>query len=360
MAGVPAWAISWAPSGDAVLVHRDGFPQILYLDPMRPGHEFDRSGCAKWSPAGSHIALMEYEDDHSELFIYNADGSGERSIFRAEGWHGPCAHWSPAADRLALAFNQSYPSSDTTKYSESTIFTMHPDGTTLRQEFHAYDHDHIRIYAWIEPGIIFSYFHGLIQTHRTYYNMLRLDGSSGTSNYRAVGEYCPANNLMAFSTTSLSEGEGVTQPAPGIYTIGAKTGTLNQVLDYHPCGRPSWSPDCRFLVFECFGSLAVLDLESPAEPGISLSYLETGTRYALPKWSPRGDKIAVWWAPSWDQRSLRFLDVERDGPHVGIATPIQRAGWGAVKENFKTRQYDACVPWRYSYVLFCKQGGAMK
>src|SRR4030042_2832495 len=54
-----------------------------------------------WSPDGSKIAFYSYRDDNVEIYVMNADGSGQtRLTYYAENDAGPS--WSPDGSKIAF------------------------------------------------------------------------------------------------------------------------------------------------------------------------------------------------------------------------------------------------------------------
>ncbi|CNE72780.1 Putative serine/threonine-protein kinase PknA [Mycobacterium tuberculosis] len=78
----------WSSTGRLVFwSRRDGTEQIYTLDPARPGSAWTpvttdgvRSVDPEWSPDGSKIAFTRGPDEHSTIWVVNADGSGLRAV----------------------------------------------------------------------------------------------------------------------------------------------------------------------------------------------------------------------------------------------------------------------------------------
>ena len=147
---------------------------------------------------------------------------------------------------------------------------------------------------------------------------------------REVGEYSPPAGMMVFSTASLSEGESVEAPPAGIYTVSVPQGGLAKISDYYPCSNPSWSPNGRYVVFDCLGKLFYLDRGDDNHQ----RRLADGSDYYRAEWSPMGDKIAV---KIRGQKGWRFQDLEfgRAEYNIRVATTIKKAGWGEIKRKMK-------------------------
>jgi Tol biopolymer transport system component len=70
----------------------DGTDQIYTLDPARAGSAWTRvtadgvrSVDPEWSPDGSKIAFTRGPDEHSTIWVVNADGSGLRAVTTGTG-----------------------------------------------------------------------------------------------------------------------------------------------------------------------------------------------------------------------------------------------------------------------------------
>src|SRR5207249_7560561 len=108
-----------------------------------------------WSPDGTRIAYRHQsgDDQTTEIFVMNADGSGQRNLTRNDvaDW-GP--DWSP--DGSSIAFNSAMGS---TGWSGLFGYVMAPDGSELQRlsnhyvEYPAWSPDGSRIaFMAQEPG----------------------------------------------------------------------------------------------------------------------------------------------------------------------------------------------------------------
>ncbi|GAA1798425.1 protein kinase domain-containing protein [Actinomadura chokoriensis] len=83
----------WSSTGRLVFWSRlDGTDQIYTLDPARAGSAWTRvtadgvrSVDPEWSPDGSKIAFTRGPDEHSTIWVVNADGSGLRAVTTGTG-----------------------------------------------------------------------------------------------------------------------------------------------------------------------------------------------------------------------------------------------------------------------------------
>jgi TolB protein len=93
-------------------------------------------GDPQWSPDGKQIVFVrhhftEHSGDRQAVFIVNADGTGLHRItpLRLRAGDGP--DWSPDGSQILFR------SPETEDFLDSDIWTIHPDGTGLRQVTHA-------------------------------------------------------------------------------------------------------------------------------------------------------------------------------------------------------------------------------
>ena len=116
----------WSPDGSkiAFLSERDGNSEIYVMNadgsgqtPLltRPAtNEWDPA----WSPDGTRIAFASYSGSEYDIWVVNSDGSGAVNITNDSG-DDRFPSWSPDGDRIAFS---------STRDGEYEIYTMDPDG----------------------------------------------------------------------------------------------------------------------------------------------------------------------------------------------------------------------------------------
>jgi Tol biopolymer transport system component len=137
-AGAQSWQPSWSPSGASIAFVRTARSEsAIYV--VRPdgtelhrvaGFYGDAAGEPAWSPDGSKLAYTSTENGNAryggqEVFLVNADGSGERRLTELGPRTGfdAAPTWSPDGDQIVLTRRGiSFPVSQ-------ALWTMNPDGT---------------------------------------------------------------------------------------------------------------------------------------------------------------------------------------------------------------------------------------
>lgn len=118
---------AWSPDGCRIAFDHFFTPSLQDIAVMRPAggpiqRLTTRSGeYAAWSPDGRQIAFASARTGDYDLFIVNADGTGEHAIAPAAGYQMYPA-WSP--DGQWIAYETGPQSID-----QLQIHVMHPDGT---------------------------------------------------------------------------------------------------------------------------------------------------------------------------------------------------------------------------------------
>jgi Tol biopolymer transport system component len=69
--------------------------------PPHPGDPVERDELDRlpvWSPDGRMVAFVSRRDGNEEIYVMNADGSGQRRLTRTP-WNDKSPAWSPAQTR---------------------------------------------------------------------------------------------------------------------------------------------------------------------------------------------------------------------------------------------------------------------
>jgi Tol biopolymer transport system component len=135
--GVPGEAAAWSPDGSRIaydshrgdgnwavwVIGADGSnPRQLTFPVLTPPAGMNGDLTGAWSPGGTKIAYSSVTDGDRELYVMNADGSGQRRITNWRGGDAPNA-WLPDG-RIVFAHSRSGPL--------PRWYLIRPDGTGLR------------------------------------------------------------------------------------------------------------------------------------------------------------------------------------------------------------------------------------
>jgi Tol biopolymer transport system component len=123
---------AWSPDGAAIaFTHRPERPgnREIYVLTLKTGKlrrltrtKADES-LPQWSPDGRRIVYQRWDDEGSDVFVMNADGSGQRNLSRRPGLDGGPA-WSPGGGLIAFVSGA----------EDSLIYVMPADGSGRAQK----------------------------------------------------------------------------------------------------------------------------------------------------------------------------------------------------------------------------------
>jgi TolB protein len=190
------------------------------------------SGSPVWSPDGKRIAYVVSRGGRDDVYIMNADGSGQRRLRRK----ACCAAWSPDGRKLAFVGWHG----DVHRGTDgSDIYVANADGGGSRKLPHT---------AWSFPVWL-------------------PDGRLAIGK----GKNCPPCSPNSELWIMNADGSGRRFVAAG------------------PFGRVDWSPDGQSITFERYDRPHFPRIYVMAADGSGRRWLADGTR---PLWSPRGKVIA--------------------------------------------------------------------
>ena len=112
----------WSPSGDVIAFSRNGAGYVVNADGTGLRRLFADGIPADWSPDGTKIA---YGTRDNQNYVIGADGSGRRRVSRP-GSHDYDPDWSPDGSRIAFAGVRG------TAVTSVDLFVINADGTGER------------------------------------------------------------------------------------------------------------------------------------------------------------------------------------------------------------------------------------
>ena len=295
---------AWSPDGRklAFVSRRDGNSEIYVINADGSGQENltqhpARDSHPSWSRDGRKLAFVSRRDGNSEIYVMNADGSGLRNVTRAPSDDLRPA-WSP--DGRAIAFVKTIQKKarrrDNTPYNyyEAYLYVVNGDGSGLRR-------------LTTQPGYVFKHSWSADgKTIRYGPYLVQADGSGQTElplNVASDGAWSPDGKRIAFALIDTSPGNR-TDEDHGLWVVNADGSNRRQLTRYHVGSNPVWSPDGRRIAFRRLNwppvpsagnsDLYVADLYVVNADGSGLRRL---TRHAenVPRsfaWSPDGRTIA--------------------------------------------------------------------
>jgi Tol biopolymer transport system component len=224
-----------------------------------------------WSPDGTRIAFTSYRTGYFEIYVMNADGSNMRQLTHDGGW-GPA--WSP--DGSLIAFTRFGP--------YGRVFVMNSDGSDQRQISLTTDEIGISNLDWSPDGTQM---------------VCVVDSNPSTI---ASQDYDVEINLLNIGEILAGTAEMRFQPLP-------RVGDRNN--DW-----PSWSPDGTRIVFSVqIGRHRDLYLVNVDGTDLKRLTLDDAHDEFAPTWSPDGTRIAFQSsaAGGWDIFSIRVdgTDLQR-------------------------------------------------
>jgi Tol biopolymer transport system component/CubicO group peptidase (beta-lactamase class C family) len=245
-----------------------------------------RDNAPAWSPGGRKIAFVSRRDGNSEIYVMNADGSGRRNLTRNAA-PDLLPAWSPDGRKIAFVRERGGGTGD--------VYVMSADGSGQRRLTRNAARDAAP--AWSPAGRKIAFVSRRDGNSEIY--VMNADGSGRRNLTRnafrdAAPAWSPDGRRIAFASRSHGNFE--------LYVMNADGSGLRSLKTRDPAGdlAPVWSPDGRRIAFErrltfgggvgagvkVFFDVYVVNADGSGQ----LRPLTKGGRQPL--WSPDGRMIA--------------------------------------------------------------------
>jgi len=187
-----------------------------------------------WSPDGGKIAFQSDRDGNREIYVMNPDGTGQTNVSNNPATDG-CAHWSPDGRKIGFQSDRD---------DNSEIYVMNADGsgqTRLTTDLGSH-----ACPVWSPDGQKIAFFSDRDGNNEIY--VMNADGTGETnltSNWadERVPAWSPDGRKIAFYSSRDGRWE--------VYVMNTD-GTGQTNLTNHPASDavPAWSPDGRKIAFQ--------------------------------------------------------------------------------------------------------------
>lgn len=243
-----------------------------------------------WSPDGKRIAFTTFRHGRSDIYVVNADGSGERRL-TTDPAADDLATWSPDGAKIAFVSNRN---------ENFDVFTMNADGTAETRLTTDPEDDFSPSWAPDSKRIVFR--SNRDQNGEIY--TMNADGSQQTRlTNDPASDHSPTwgpNGKIAF----VSQRQGI-----GIYVMnedGTDLHRVNAFASNRNEYKPNWSPDGTKIAFQADRDIPVGNTEIYVMNADG-SNQKRLTNYPghddWPDWSPDGSQIVF-------SRGASFLTPE--------------------------------------------------
>jgi len=265
---------------------RDGNPEIYVMNANGSGqvnltnNPADDYGAA-WSPDGSRIAFHSGRDGNLELYVMNADGPGQVNLTNNPGYDVSPV-WSPDGSKIAFS---------STRDGNPEIYVMNADGSGQVNLTNNPADDYGT--AWSPDGSRIAFYSGRDGNLELY--VMNADGSGqvNLTNNPATDRspaWSPDGSRIAFSSTRDGNSEIYAMNADG---SGVSRLTNNTLAD----GSQAWSPDGTKIAFVRVGvcrtrCIPPQDIYVMNADGSGVRQLTTMRGDFSPTWVPDGTRIA--------------------------------------------------------------------
>jgi TolB protein len=288
---------AWSPDGRklAFVSERDGNAEIYVMNADGSGQEnLTRQPASdshpSWSPNGRKLAFVSRRDTNSEIYVMNADGSGLRRLTRTpRDDRGPA--WSPDGRAIAFVRTKCVPSPPCATAYGTYLYVVNADGSGLRRLTTV--RGHALTPSWSADGKTIRYGGYLVYADGSGRKKLHEVRIWTGRNIALDGVWSPDGQRIAAVSVALSPSRR--NPTKlGLWVANADGSNARRVAAKATEGDPAWSPDGRRIAFRRFGIGRVnSDLYVVNADGSGLRRLtRNAAKLRWFAWSPDGRTIA--------------------------------------------------------------------
>ncbi len=263
---------SWSPDGSQLTVQRASIGgQDLFLvnadgsGETRLTHDREWDGESQFSPDGTKIAWVKQEGSHGKrLYVMNADGTDARPISpvgREVGSHdsiGATFAWSPDGSQLVFSLNR-HVRCCASILDDAQIFVVNVDGSDLHR--------------LTNPGV--GGVDAACITSGSWTTCGRFQGPAWSPDGSRIAVIGITSNSHSYE----------------IYLVNADGTDVQQLTgntgEPHLCSYPLWSPDGSKILVSCRGGVYVLDAD-----GNGIARVAPADSYG-DGWSPDGSQLGL-------------------------------------------------------------------
>jgi Tol biopolymer transport system component len=243
-----------------------------------------------WSPDGKRIAFTSFRHGRGDIYVVNADGSGEQRLTTNPA-HDDLATWSPDGSRIAFS---------SLRDGNFEIYVMNADGTGQTRLTTDPEDDFSP--SWSPDGRRIAFRSNRDSNGEIY--VMNVDGTGQTRlTFNTASDHSPAwgpNGQIAFVST---------RQGNGIYVMNDDGTDVRRVTTFAPNRneyRPNWSPDGSKIAFQADRDIPIGNTEiyvMNADGTGQQRLTDYPGHDDWPDWSPDGGQIAF-------SRGASFLTPE--------------------------------------------------